>query len=156
MRLQPLTPEQIDRYLAGMGDELVAVRDALQHDPALQELAQSPLMLSIMTLAYRGASAQDLAPGTPEARRKHLLDAYVRQMFKRRGHEKQPYSTCSNTGLACLARPRDDSTQSDTFSNRAVAAKLAKRAEMESGLYFGFQSDSRFDHRTRCRTVAPD
>jgi hypothetical protein len=102
--LQPLTPEQIDRYLAGMGDELAAVHGALQHDPALQELAQSPLMLSIMTLAYRGASARDLATGTAEARRKHLFEAYLRQMFKRRS-AKHAYSPEQTTRwLAYLAQ----------------------------------------------------
>jgi hypothetical protein len=104
VRLQPLTPEQIDRYLAGMGDELLAMHSALGHDTALQELAQSPLMLSIMTLAYRGASVQDLATGTTEARRKHLFEAYVRQMYKRRSarHSYSPEQT--TRWLAYLAQ----------------------------------------------------
>jgi energy-coupling factor transporter ATP-binding protein EcfA2 len=95
--LQPLTPQQVDQYLAGAGLEFQAVRGTLQHDTTFQELSRSPLMLSIMTLAYKGYSAQDLQPlATVEARRKHLFDAYVGQMLKRRSTDQQ-YSS-----MGCL------------------------------------------------------
>ena len=51
--LQPLTPEQIDAYLSRRGPRLAGLRESLAADPTLRELAQTPLMLSIMTLAYR-------------------------------------------------------------------------------------------------------
>ena len=90
--LQLLTPQQIEKYLAGSGTELSAVRETLQDDTALQELAQTPLMLSIMTLAYRGLSAEGLQVlDTIAARRKHLFDAYVQRMFEQR-RIAQPYS----------------------------------------------------------------
>lgn len=89
--LRPLTPAQIDAYLAGAGTELQAVRATLQHDPILQEMAQSPLMLSIMTLAYHGKTITDLQTlATPEARRQHLFDVYIERMFQRRGKDS-PY-----------------------------------------------------------------
>jgi TIR domain/NACHT domain len=84
--LQPLTPAQIQAYLASAGGELSAVRQALKTDAALQELAQTPLMLSIMTLAYRGLNVESLpATESIEERRAHLFGAYVRRMFERRG-----------------------------------------------------------------------
>ena len=90
--LQPLTAEQIERYLTGTGTDLLAVRDTLKHDTTLQELAQTPLMLSVMTLAYRGMSTKELGKlDTVEARRRHLFDVYVRRMFERRSID-QPYS----------------------------------------------------------------
>jgi DNA polymerase III delta prime subunit len=92
IRLRPLTPAQIDAYLAGAGTELQAVRATLQHDPVLQEMAESPLMLSIMTLAYSGLAVANLQTlATPEARRQHLFDTYVERMFERRTKE-QPYA----------------------------------------------------------------
>jgi GTPase SAR1 family protein len=103
--LQPLRPEQIDTYLAGTGNELVAVRDTLEHDTALQELAQSPLTLSVMTLAYRGMPVEDLQPiATIEARRRHIFDNYVQRMFERRSTERR--STLEQTvhWLGWLAR----------------------------------------------------
>lgn len=84
--LQPLTPAQIQSYLTSAGGELSAVQQALKTDAALQELAQTPLMLSIMTLAYRGMKAELLpAAESIEERRAHLFEAYVRRMFERRG-----------------------------------------------------------------------
>ena len=84
--LQSLTPQQIDDYLGGVGEALSPLRETLQDDPTLQELAETPLMLSIMTLAYQGMSAEDLRVlDTVEARRQHLFDTYVQRMFERRG-----------------------------------------------------------------------
>jgi DNA polymerase III delta prime subunit len=85
--LQPLTPEQVDDYLGRMGQELAALRTTLKDDSELCELAQTPLMLSIMTLAYRGMSVHGLQPlETINARRKHIFDNYVERMFKPRAH----------------------------------------------------------------------
>ena len=85
--LQPLTEKQVDDYLDQAGQELAALRTALKDDPILYELAQTPLMLSIMTLAYRGVSVHDLQPlETIDARRKHIFDNYVERMFKPRTH----------------------------------------------------------------------
>ncbi|MGB7440822.1 MAG: protein kinase [Coleofasciculaceae cyanobacterium] len=83
--LQPLTLAQIHHYLSCAGDELTAVNTAMQEDTTLQELAKSPLMLSIMTLAYRGISPSDLPRiSAIEERRKHLFNTYIERMFQRR------------------------------------------------------------------------
>jgi len=89
--LQPLTAGRVDDYLDRIGQELAALRAALKDDPTLYELAQSPLMLSIMTLAYRGMSVHDLQPlETVDTRRKHIFDNYVEHMFKPRTHRTIP------------------------------------------------------------------
>ena len=110
--LQPLTPQQVDQYLAGAGTELLAVRRTLQYDPTLQELAQSPLMLSVMTLVCRGMSVKDLgALDSVEARRRHMFDAYVQRMFRRRSVD-QLYSPGQTTRwLAWLARKMREHAQ---------------------------------------------
>jgi hypothetical protein len=90
--LQSLTPQQINHYIAGVGLKLEGVHAALQQDQRLQELAQSPLMLSIMVLAYKDFGGPPTFTGafydtfnTIGARRKHLLKTYVQRMFERRG-----------------------------------------------------------------------
>ena len=91
--LQPLTPEQVDDYLNYAGDKLASLRDTLQADGALKNMAQSPLILNIMSLAYQDTSAEALIDpvlNTNEARRRHLFDTYVARMFKRKAGE-QPY-----------------------------------------------------------------
>lgn len=85
--LQPLTFEQIDKYLNQAGDKLASLRGTLQGDEALRNMAQSPLILNIMSLAYQNTSAEalsDLALTTDEARRKHLFDTYIARMFNRK------------------------------------------------------------------------
>ncbi|MGH2952250.1 MAG: NACHT domain-containing protein, partial [Solirubrobacterales bacterium] len=82
--LQPLTREQVGYYLETVGDPLADVRAALRADESLWELLQSPLMLSVVTLAYRGRRANTLrVPGTLEDRRERLLAEYVELMFER-------------------------------------------------------------------------
>jgi hypothetical protein len=97
--LQPLTPEQIDAYLARRGKKLDGLRASLAADPALRELAQTPLMLSIMTLAATRPPTDDRRPPgrltlhsderqtTNDERplsRAHLFDVYVERMARYR------------------------------------------------------------------------
>lgn len=83
--LQLLTAEQVDDYLNRGGPTLSALRTELQQDVQLDELAKSPLMLSVMALAYQGASPAELALSDAElSRRRHLFDAYIQRMFIRR------------------------------------------------------------------------
>lgn len=82
IRIHPLTLEQIDLYLANFGDELVALRTVIQDDLTLQELIVSPLMLSVMVVAYRGAAVEAVdILATVEARRKKVFDRYVACML---------------------------------------------------------------------------
>jgi transcriptional regulator with XRE-family HTH domain len=84
--VQSLTRQQIDDYLLSAGGRLEAVRVALSTDPGLQEMVQTPLMLSIFMLAYSGESIQGLlAEHSPEARRQQVFATYVERMLKRRG-----------------------------------------------------------------------
>lgn len=115
--LQPLTDEQVDDYFERAGSELTSVRQAWQQDAELQELARQPLMLSIMTLAYRGAASEVLVGeqvGSIEARRNHLFDAYIQQMFVRVGRAKDERYTSKETihYLAWLAHKLVEQGQS--------------------------------------------
>jgi DNA polymerase III delta prime subunit len=112
--LQPLSEEQIDKYLAQAGDKVAVVRRILHEDKGMSEMAKTPLMLNIMILAYDGTSievlpkkrkegsaaltndegfserAKDheeslpLQDYQPEELRAHLLNRYVQRMFERR------------------------------------------------------------------------
>ena len=73
--IHPLTPDQVDDYLDSVG-ELTAVKQALHYNPALQELALTPLILSILSLAYQGAT--DIH--SPQ----QLFATYIQRMFARR------------------------------------------------------------------------
>ena len=85
--LEPLSSEEVSKYLDEGGSKLAALRAAVDTDPVLQELAQTPLMLSIMSLACQGADGNELArqKGNSEERRKQIFRLYVEQMFQRKG-----------------------------------------------------------------------
>ncbi len=81
------------------------MRAALRTDAELGEMLDTPLMLNIVTLAYAGkAGAEVQAEGTLDVRRRHLFDAYIAAMFKRRGCETRYSPQQTVKWLAWLAR----------------------------------------------------
>ncbi len=90
-----LTSEQICYYLDSIKANLTGLKALIQGDKVLQELAQSPLMLNIMTLVYKGVVVEDLPKTqTIKEQRKKLFDNYIRRMFDRpnRSNAKNKYS----------------------------------------------------------------
>jgi len=91
--LQPLTVDQIDKYFARLGVGYALIRFMLQKDPVLQELAQSPLMLSMMTLAYGGTGPATLdLQSSRSFHRQHLFDTYIKRRFQQYKTASQPYT----------------------------------------------------------------
>lgn len=88
--LLPFTNEQINTYLSSISGQVDVLREALYEDRELFELARSPLLLSVFTLAYHGADARDL-PG-PAAHKDYpqaLFRYYVKHMLQRRARLRQ-------------------------------------------------------------------
>lgn len=115
IRLLPLTAEQVEAYLQMVGEPLVSLRLALAQDQTLRELARSPLMLNVMSLAYRDLPEQTLLSAelqATEARRKHLFGTYVKRMFQRRS-DREVYSPSQTVNwLSWLARNMSRHNQS--------------------------------------------
>ncbi len=114
--LQPLSLEQIDHYLGSMGPRLAGLRAALQTDMTLRELAESPLMLSMMTLAYYRMPEQvALSLGDRKMGRTLLFDVYVERMVRYRGGEAlyEPEQTVQ--WLAWLAQKMSQFNQTIFF-----------------------------------------
>ncbi len=84
--IQPLTHEQVDRYLAQAGKPLEHLRTLLANDNTLLELLDNPLMLAIMQLAFSctNGDAKALQIGTLQKRRSKLFNTYIAAMFARR------------------------------------------------------------------------
>jgi NACHT domain len=86
--LESLSREEVSDFLTNCGPKLAALRKVMQDDPVLQELAQTPLMLSLMGLACQGTGGDELVTQkgeSPEERRKQIFRLYVEQMFQRKG-----------------------------------------------------------------------
>jgi len=92
--LQALTITQVNDYLEVGDSKLMGLRTALQNDQTLQELAQSPLLLNIISLAYQNWQVEEFATEHqgPVDKRKNLFDAYIDRMFVRKGKSTRPYS----------------------------------------------------------------
>lgn len=125
--IQSLTPEQINQYLARAGDQLEAVKTLLQEDIALQELAKSPLIISIMTLAYQSIPVEELPKtGSVEERRQHLFNAYLERMFNRKGTNQQYSKTQATRWLAWLAQRMSQVSQTVFLIERMQPTLLQK------------------------------
>ena len=125
--IQPLTLEQIHQYLQSAGPGLSAVDRALQTDLTLQELAKSPLMLSIMTLAYQGISITELPEMSLEEYRQHLFDKYIQRMFERRIAKSSYSKEESIQWLSWLARKLKERSQTVFFIERMQPNWLSKK-----------------------------
>ncbi len=81
--LQPLSRESIEDYLDAYRAE--GIRDALDKDASLYELAETPLTLSMMTLAYAGMAASQIPTFSSIAdQHHHLMESYVARMLQRK------------------------------------------------------------------------
>lgn len=117
--IHPLTQAQIDSYLASSGPQSGLLQSALQQDPTLRELAETPLFLRVM-----GAISQTLPVSGPEElqtleeRRRLLFDAYVEQMFARRSAETHYSPQQIRASLAWLAQAMMQRSQTIFFLER--------------------------------------
>src|SRR5947209_7935048 len=85
VEVRPLTPEQVDTYLKGAGKPMAAVRAALRGNAVLRDLVTTPLMLSVVMLAYRGKAVKDLPQlGSAEEQLRQVFDHYVTGMLESR------------------------------------------------------------------------
>jgi serine/threonine protein kinase/DNA polymerase III delta prime subunit len=82
--VRPLTREQIDNYLTRAGRPLEQLRMAVQFDEELWELFDSPLMLSVASLAFRGTSIAELALASVEQQRSLIFSRYIDAMLRSR------------------------------------------------------------------------
>src|SRR5262249_44855947 len=86
--IQPLTAEQIDDCLASGGEKLSAIREILQKDQNLQEMAATPLMLDVLILTYAERSLDELiVVSSPQLRRQRVFTTYIERMLHRRRAE---------------------------------------------------------------------
>jgi NACHT domain len=103
--LQPLTATQIDRYFEQAGDRLSTLKAVLPQDAELQQLAKSPLMLSVMSLAYQDFTLEQLTlGGKTEDYRKRLFATYIGRMFQRRETTQQYSRDKTQRWLTWLAQ----------------------------------------------------
>ncbi|HEU5379981.1 MAG TPA: hypothetical protein VFV38_31550 [Ktedonobacteraceae bacterium] len=82
--VKPLTDASVTTILANEGRSLAGLRAAYKRNPALRELATTPLLLNLLVLTYRGVTARDLPTKAPELQRE-IFEQYVTLMINHKG-----------------------------------------------------------------------
>lgn len=140
--LQPLSTEQVEGFLDAGDSKLSALKDALKKDSALRELSRTPLMLSVMGLAYADQPLDQmmLERMSPEERRKHVFDNYVNKMFSRETRSLYTYTKEQTISwLSWLAKEMVDNGQTIFLMERMQPTWLrSKRQEIMFILLDGF------------------
>lgn len=78
------TSAQVSQVLRQAGKPLAAVRAALRSNPVLGEMLTTPLLLNVVILTYRDATAQELPQtGSQLEQQRAIFERYVQQMLKR-------------------------------------------------------------------------
>lgn len=85
--IRPITSEYIDWYLEDVGAPLAGLKTVLKQEKELEEFAKTPLILNVMSWAYRGYSATDVSRelSSVEKRNRQLFNTYIERMLQRRG-----------------------------------------------------------------------
>ncbi len=84
--IKPLSQEKLYEFLDRAGASLASLKILLQQDRELEQFAQTPLILNIMSVAYQDWSIKDLLREflSSEDRYRHLFDSYIKRMLHRR------------------------------------------------------------------------
>lgn len=110
--VKPLTLNQIDRFIDQVGESLSSLKIALRNNVELQSFVSSPLILSIMSLAYKGYSVEALTQTqTIEEQRNKLFNTYIDRMFSRRGTTYRYSREKTLHWLVWIAKIMKDSSQ---------------------------------------------
>jgi transcriptional regulator with XRE-family HTH domain len=117
--VQPLKPQQIEAYLTSAGERLTALRDTLQIDPTLRDLANSPLMLSILVLTDKDKAVNGLSePHSLEVRRHEVFATYVERMLTHRKSQSRYTAKQTLHWLSWLARQSVQQQQTQFYIER--------------------------------------
>ena len=95
VHIEALRPEQVQNFIENAGNKLNALGEAINVDKELETLAQTPLMLAVMSLAYQNVEANTIVDGSflkDKGLKTHLFDVYINRMLNRKGKRSIGYS----------------------------------------------------------------
>jgi serine/threonine protein kinase len=134
--IEPLSTEQINAYLARIGEPVASLRIALEKDLVLQELATTPLMLTILILTYQGSSSEEIKGGvSAEERLPQIFATYTQQMLRRRSARSRYGPQQTIHCLCSLAQQMKQQSQTVFYIERMQPSWL--RAIWQRRLYYG-------------------
>jgi DNA replication protein DnaC len=130
--IRPITPEYIDWYLEDVGEPLAGLKTVLNQDKELEEFAQTPLILNVMSWAYYKCPAEEILHqlSSAEQRRQRLFDTYIKRMFERKKELLPVYSPKqTQQWLIWLAQRMKQTSQTSFFIEKLQPSYLQTWAE---------------------------
>jgi hypothetical protein len=110
--LQPLSDEQVCNYLASTKHP--ELWNHIQTDAELLQLARSPLLLSMLTLAYETRSLQEWRDfSLPQERHEYLFDVYIERMLSWKSKRREYTRERTLHWLTWLAQKLREQAQTD-------------------------------------------
>jgi hypothetical protein len=91
--VESLTDPEVKDYLEKAGSELKSLREAMSQDPLLRQIAHTPFLLRMMSVAYKekmGLSAKVIVEGGKGAKGARLKDLFEKYLQERRRTTKDP------------------------------------------------------------------
>ena len=134
--IQPLTTEQIDDYFARIGNRIASLRVAFRNDPVLQELATTPLMLTILIVVYQDVSLEEIKGDvSTEIRQQQIFALYTQRMLRRRSATSRYEPQQTVHWLSNLARQMKEQSQTVFYIERMQPDWLM--SQWQRRLYYG-------------------
>ena len=129
--IRPITPEYIDWYLEDVGKPLAGLKTVLNQDKKLEEFAQTPLILNVMSWAYYEYSAIEVLNqlSSTRQRRQRLFDTYIKRMFDRKELPQAYSSKQTQQWLTWLARQMNQTSQTSFFIEKLQPGWLQMSTE---------------------------
>lgn len=149
--VQSLTSQQIDQFLERADESLFSLKTLLQNNTEIRAFASSPLILSIMSLAYQGCSLDTVQTiSTANTFHQRLFDAYIKRMFMRRGTTQQFSQEQTKHWLIWMAKIMAQVSQTvfliermqpSWFQTRLQRIRYRLESALISGLILGLASE---------------
>ena len=127
--VQPLTAQQINRYLSQAGEQLSALTTVFKLNPEIRAFASSPLILSVMSLAYKNCTSEEISTSQSNLSdyKEELFEKYIERMFQRRGTPQRYSQEKTRQWLAWLARHMQLSAQTVFLIERLQPTWLSSK-----------------------------
>gem|GEM_PF-1430491 len=137
--LQPLTEAQIATYLDRA--QLTHLQTVIAQDENLRDLAKTPLLLDVISVAYENVTAEEVnhsATETLETRQQQLFDRYIDKMFERKAVKQEVQSSLLGK-LKWLARKMQQHGEQVFFIEHLRPSYLGSQIQEKFFEYlFGF------------------
>lgn len=131
VEIRPPSRQDVQDFLAADREALADVHAALEEDPDLWPLFQSPMMLGFIRVTYRNRPADDLRrPGSLTERRNRIFDAYVRECLRRERPHADGAPERTLTWLTWLARTLTERGEHVLYLDRLDLGWLARTEQI--------------------------